>query len=400
MGLTTKSNQVHPMFSRSPIFCYEDEDEDAQCTPHSIGSKMPPNYVSKYLSNQPECNMFWQFHQCDDCPALFPKFEDLKAHEASCPKRLERESWRCTKHCRAMFPTLEELEAHEASCKKRAWKCDRCPAQFSTFDEVKSHEASCVFIFNNKDQCRVCGTNCLFTRAEAAYRVCEECASAIYDCEPHELEGKIDDAEVDEKYRADRDKRYEGIDLLKATRDFIFDVVGLFAIAENIDSVVFALNRPGFAFQQTSKVEKWIPPKVHLQKAIEQMKELPQKIRQSSERFCQFETSPNHHPYRLHKKSLSKLSQKMEKESTSFLKRYDELPDSFTSESQVVDIRKHIIELTIPTFSKVARKIRALITLPQLSPDTMYSKTHAINEALKYRKCTPERGAAIKRWFL
>ncbi len=365
--------------------------------------------------------MLWQ---CDDCPALFPKFEDLKAHEASCQERLLRlgESWRCTKHCRAMFPTLEEVKAHEASCKKKAWQCDHCPAQFSTFDEAKSHEASCekkseadnlrndenkdvqVDNFHNKDQCqcRVCGTNCFLTRAEAAYRVCDECASEVYDCEPHELEGKIDDDEVDEKYRADRDKRYEGIDMLLATRNVIFDVVGLFAIAENIDSVVFALNRPGWAFRQTTKAKKWIPPypKVHLQKAIEQMKELPEKIRQSSERFCQFETSPNHHPYHLHKKSLSKLSQQTEQESTSFLTRYDELPDSFTSDSQVVDIRKHIIESTIPTFSKVARKIRALITLTQFSHDKMYSKTHAINEALKYRKCTPERGAAIKEMVL
>jgi hypothetical protein len=178
-------------------------------------------------------------------------------------------------------------------------------------------------------------------------------------------------------------KRYEGDILLIKTYNATSDVVGLFAIAENIDSVVFAL-------------QNWIPPKRRLQKAIEQMNELPQKILQSSECFCQFEASPNHHPYRLHKSSLSNLSQQMVHASTSFLTRFDELPDSFTLDSQAADIKKHILESTIPTFSQVARKIRGLITPPQFYPDTMYGKTHAINEALKYRKGTPERGLLIK----
>jgi len=330
--------------------------------------------------------------------------------------------WQCD-HCTALFRTSGEADAHKATCASlpslrervgnKIWFCDYCPAMFATFDDATVHEASCnaklkatklVKVdylrsgnnYYNEGRCRVCGKNCFRDRYEIAYRVCEGCASEVFGCEEsHELGRYFNDREVDGKDKADMDKRDEGEQLMIMTYNVTPDVLRLFDIAESIDSMVIAFNRPGWAFQQTTKAK--LPPKFQLKERIEQMKGFPERIRQSSERFCRFEASPKHHPYHLHKKSLSKLSQQMEQASTSFLTRYDELPDdSYPSESQVAHIKKHFNESTIPTFSKVAKKLRGLIKLPQFCPDTMYSKTHAISVVMKYGKGTHERGVAIK----
>lgn len=202
-------------------------------------------------------------------------------------------------------------------------------------------------------------------------------------------------------------KRREGDDLLLKTYNVTSDVVSLFAIAESIDSVVSLLNSVERAFQTYEELElEYINNhyRNELIKAGSRMKKFPENIiRQSSEHFCPFEGSPKHHPYHLHKTSLTKLSQEMEQASTSFHTLHNELPPPYTTcvwtsqlSSNVEDMRKLINESTIPTLSEVAKKVRGLITPPQVYPCTMYSKTHAINEALKYGKGTPERGAAIK----
>jgi hypothetical protein len=214
----------------------------------------------------------------------------------------------------------------------------------------------------------------------------------------------------------DTNKRCEGDDLLLKTYNATSDVVGLFAMAESIDSVVSLLNRVErlFCYAKEHGYRFYIPDG-DLRKAYVQIRKFPESIRQSSEHFCPFEGSPNHHPYHLHKTSLTKLSQQMGQAATSFHTLHNELPqysqrvaladlphdtsrEVWDSQfrSKVEDMRKHIIESTIPTLSEVAKKVRGLITPPQVYPCTMYSKTHAINEALKYGKGTPERGAAIK----
>jgi hypothetical protein len=253
------------------------------------------------------------------------------------------------------------------------------------------------------------------------------------------------------EYMVDMNKRRGGDDLLLKTYNVTSDVVSLFAIAESIDSVVSLLERVEREFQRSeehdlteSKYFLSNHGRDELRIAGSRMKKFPENIRQSSEHFSPFEGSPKHHPYHLHKTSLTKLSQEMEQASTSFHTLYNELPPRpceqnlvWTSQcsSKVKEMRKHINESTIPALSDVAKKVRALITPPQVlyskkhtfnealesleycngtpsevakkvralittppqvNPVTLYSKTHAINEALKYCKGTPERGAAIK----
>ncbi len=164
--------------------------------------------------------------------------------------------WRCD-HCPALFLKFDEAKAHETSCATHETSCAKSKADNLHNVEDRGVNVNKDFLrpgdnFHNKGQCRVCGANCFATSAEAAYRVCDECAPEVFGCEPHELDRYFDDHEIaDEKYRADRDKRTEGYDLLTGIHNVTSDVIGLFAISENIDSVVFALNRPGWAQQRT-----------------------------------------------------------------------------------------------------------------------------------------------------
>ncbi len=146
-----------------------------------------------------------------------------------------------------MFATFDEATVHEASCN----------AKLKATKLVKVDYLRSGNNYYNEGRCRVCGKICFRDRYEIAYRVCEGCASEVFGCEePHDLERYFNDREVGEKDKADMDKRDEGEQLLIMTYNVTKDVRRLFDIAERIDSMVKNFNRPGWAFQQTTKAKQ------------------------------------------------------------------------------------------------------------------------------------------------
>ena len=212
-------------------------------------------------------------------------------------------------NCPALFRTNEEAEAHKASCANPwLWQCDYCPALFRTCEEAETHEASCCA--KSADNVENRGVNVDLQAGR----------------NKRHKENRIKQQNRTTKnylplseYMVDTNKRCEGDDLLLKTYNATSDVVGLFAMAENIDSVVPLLHRVERLFCSAKEHGyRFYIPESDLRSAYVQIRKFPESIRQSSEHFCPFEGSPSHHPYHLHKTSLTKLSQQMGQAATSF----------------------------------------------------------------------------------
>ena len=241
------------------------------------------------------------------------------------------------------------------------WRCEFCPAVFPTFEDTEAHEKNCK---ETVDEEVAVGRNEALSQKKSKWQ-----------------EG--------------------GRTLFKMTEKVSGNLLALFHIATTLGGIgaFSVLTR----FVSLEGNYSWAHEKHILCDLMEQVvvKKCAEEMRLLSKAFNQFRNAPSHHPYRQHEESLLTLSTQLEQISTLFLSLCNALNrsnDSFPQE--MMHLKKHAAESTIPSLLKVARKLKGLITFLQLqaqgSTKLFYSKSRAVHAVVKHRKGTHARGEAIQ----